>query len=312
MRVVRVSGFGGPEVLELAEVPEPVPGAGEVLVEVSTVDVLFLDASLRSGWGAEYFGLEPPYVPGDGIAGRVTAAGEGAEAWVGAEVVARTPGAYAERVVVGVKDLAKVPEGLGVQTAAALVHDGATALGVFDNAQVKPGERVLVTAAAGGLGILLVQLARAAGATVIAAARGREKLELAREHGASEAVDYTEPGWAERVGSADVVFDGAGGEIGRAALGIAKRWFSAHGASSGGFATNGATTGGASGVTVKGIEQAQFTPEQAVRLIGRAMDEAVAGRMNPVVGQTFPLAEAAKAHEALEARATLGKTLLVV
>ncbi|GAA4024148.1 zinc-binding dehydrogenase [Allokutzneria multivorans] len=307
MRAVRVNGFGGPEVLELAEVPEPVPGPGEVLVEVSTVDVLFLDASLRRGWGAEYFGLEPPYVPGNGIAGRVTAAGEGAEAWVGARVAARTPGAYAERVVVGVKDLANVPEKLRDQTAAALVHDGATTLGVFDNAQVKPGERVLVTAAAGGLGILLVQLASAAGATVVAAARGEKKLELAREYGASEVVDYTELGWAERVGSADVVFDGAGGEIGRAALGITKRWFSGHGTSSGSFAT-----GEAPAVTVKGIEQAQFTPEQAVRLIERALGEAVAGRLTPVVGQTFPLAEAAKAHEALEARAALGKTLLIV
>ncbi|MCP3805340.1 zinc-binding dehydrogenase [Allokutzneria sp. A3M-2-11 16] len=308
MRVVRAVGFGGPEVLEVAEAPEPVPVAGEVLVEVSAADVIFLDTQLRTGWASEAFGIEPPYVPGFGVAGRIAQVGEGVEeAWVGAEVAARVPGAYAEQVVVKVGDLVKVPEGLDKKAAAALLHDGVTALGVFDNAQVKPGERVLVTAAAGGLGILLVQLARAAGATVIGAARGKKKLDLAREHGAAEAVDYTEPGWAEQVGSADVVFDGAGGEIGRAALKITKRWFSAHGAASGGFAE-----GDAPGVTVRGIEQAQFTPEQAVRLAERALEDAVAGRMNPVIGQTFPLAEAAKAHEALGARAALGKTLLVV
>ncbi|SDM60298.1 zinc-binding dehydrogenase [Allokutzneria albata] len=309
MRVVRAVGFGGPEVLAAAEVPEPVPGMGEVLVDVSAVDVIFLDTQLRTGWASEAFGIEPPYVPGFGVAGRVRAVGEGvAEAWVGAEVAARALGAYAEQVVVKVGDLVKVPEGLAKEEAAALLHDGVTALGVFDNAEVRPGERVLVTAAAGGLGILLVQLARAAGATVIGAARGEKKLELVREHGAAEVVDYTEPGWVDRVEEADVVFDGAGGEIGRAALGITKRWFSAHGAASGGFAEGEAPAG----VEVRGIEQAQFTPEQAVRLAERAVGEAAAGRMRPVIGQTFPLAEAAKAHAAIDARAVLGKTLLVV
>ena len=113
-----------------------------------------------------------------------------------------------------------MPDGLGLSEAAALIHDGVTALGPFEGVRIEPGERVLITAAGGGLGLLLVQLARAAGGRVIGAARGDRKLDLIRESGAEVAVDYSEPGWAGRVREAtggaglDVVFDGAGGDIG--------------------------------------------------------------------------------------------------
>jgi NADPH:quinone reductase len=95
-----------------------------------------------------------------------------------------------------------VPDGLGLPEAAALLHDGSTALGLLDVAEVKPGEQVLVTAAAGGMGVLLIQLARAAGARVIGAARGQVKLDVVWEAGADAAVNYAEPDWARRVRSA--------------------------------------------------------------------------------------------------------------
>lgn len=317
MRAVRVERFGGPEILTVAEVPDPVAGPGQAVVAVAVADVLFVETAIRAGHGGEYFTVRPPYVPGHGVAGQVIAVGEGVDAgWIGRRVAgqARHDGGYAERVAVQAEDLVPVPDGLDLREAAALVHDGATALGLSESTGVGPGEWALVTAAAGGLGILLVQLAHAAGAKVAAAARGRRKLELARTHGALVAVDYSEPGWTDRVrdatGGLDVVFDGAGGEIGRAAfeLVVSGGRFSAHGTPAGGFAVPGRDR---RGVTVRGIEQVRFAPSEARRLIAWALSEAVAGRLRPVIGETFPLERAAEAHAAIEERAAIGKTLLL-
>jgi NADPH2:quinone reductase len=241
--------------------------------------------------------------------------------WVGRRVVARTEGGgYAERAVVPAEGLVPVPDGLGLLEAAALLHDGPTALGLVEGAGMRPGEWALVLAAGGGMGTLLVQLARAAGARVVGAARGEGKLGLVRELGAEVAVDYSEAGWPGRVREAtggagpDVVFDGVGGRIGEEAFGITSRGgrFSAHGAASGNFADVDPQDAERRGVSVVGIERVQFAPADARRLAGQAMSEAAAGRLRPVVGQTFPLDRAADAHAAMEARGVVGKTLLLV
>ncbi|MGS2644169.1 zinc-binding dehydrogenase [Streptosporangium sp. G12] len=322
MRIVQVTAFGGPEVLVVARSPEPVAGAGQVVVGVSVVDVLSLETQLRTGWGAEFFGQSPPYVPGGGVGGRVVSAGEGVDSgWVGRDVIAMTgDGGYAERAVVPVEALVPVPDGLGVREATALLQIGPAALSLAGAAEVKPGERVLVTAAAGGLGTLLVQLAHAAGAHVIATARGGRKLGLARELGAGTVVDHSEPGWPERVREAaggagvDVVFDGAGGRIGQDAFGIVANGgrFFTYGVPGGSFARIDPEEAGRRGVSVRGMEQVQFVPEEGRRLAGLALAEAAAGRIRPVIGQTFPLDRAAEAHAAIEARDTVGKTLLLV
>jgi NADPH:quinone reductase len=164
-----------------------------------------------------------------------------------------------------------------------------------------------------------VQLARKAGARVIGAARGQRKLDLAREFGAEAVVDYTEPGWTELVREAsggpgqDVVFDGAGGEMGRAAFAITARGgrFSAHGAPSGGFAEVDPQEAERRAVTMRGIQYVQYAPAEGRRLTERALSEAAAGRIRPLIGQTFPLQRAAEAHAAIEARAVIGKTLLL-
>ncbi|WP_329084777.1 zinc-binding dehydrogenase [Streptosporangium sp. NBC_01469] len=331
MRIVQVTAFGGPEVLLVGRAPEPVAGAGQVVIGVSVVDVLFLETQLRTGWGAEFFGQSPPYVPGGGVGGRVVSAGEGVDqGWIGRDVIAMTgDGGYAERVVVPVDALVPVPEGLGVREATALLQIGPAALSLTGAAEIKPGERVLVTAAAGGLGSLLVQLAHAVGAHVVAAARGGRKLDLARELGADTVVDYSEPGWSERVREAagdggplgtaggdgvDVVFDGAGGRIGQDAFGITSRGgrFFTYGVPGGSFAQIDPGEAERRGVSVRGMEQVQFAPEEGRRLAGLALSEAAAGRIRPVVGQTFPLERAADAHTAIEARDTVGKTLLLI
>jgi NADPH2:quinone reductase len=179
---------------------------------------------------------------------------------------------------------------------------------------------VLVLGAGGGLGSLLVQLAHGAGARVIGAARGKRKLDLAKELGADAVVDYSQSNWPEQVladtggAGADMVFDGVGGEIGRAAFEVTARGgqFSAHGTPGGGFASIDPGDAGRRDITVRGIEHVQFAPADARRLTERAMSEAAAGQIRPIIGQRFPLEQAADAHRAIEARDVIGKTLLVI
>jgi NADPH2:quinone reductase len=163
-------------------------------------------------------------------------------------------------------------------------------------------------------------LARAAGAQVIAAARGERKLARIREQGADVVIDYSEQEWAERLREAtgganlDVVLDGAGGQVGAAAFAMtaAGGRFSAHGTPSGEFAAVDRDEAARRGITFWGIEAVQFTSDEHARLTGRVLLEAAAGRLRPIIGQTFPLAGAADAHAAIESRSVLGKTLLLI
>ena len=324
MRAVQAIEFGPPGVLVPSELPEPhAAGPGQVVVGVKFAPVLFLDTQIRAGWGRDWFPVTPPYTPGAGVAGEITSVGQGVDPeWLGRRVVADTPegGGYLERAAAGVGRVVAIPEALGTAEAAALMHDGRTAMGLVEVAAVRPEEWVLVLGAGGGLGILLVQLARGAGARVIGAARGKRKLDLARELGASVVVDYSQPGWPQEVRAAaggtglDVVFDGVGGEIGQSAFQITARGarFSAHGAPSGRFAPIHRQEAERRTITVRGIEQVQFAPADARRLTGRALSEAAAARIRPVIGQRYPLERAADAHRAVEARDVIGKTLLEI
>jgi NADPH2:quinone reductase len=326
MRAVQVTRFGGPEVLAVTDVPAPVAEPGHAVIGIAVADVLNLDAKIRSGWGREFFTIEPPYIPGSGVAGEVISIGAGVSPhWAGQRVVTRTGAhggsdGYAEQVMVPADRLAAVPDGLGLAEAAAVLHDGSTGLGVAEQAAIKPGEWVLVTAAGGGMGIMLVQLARAAGAHVIAAARGAWKLDLARRLGADTVVDYSAPDWASQVreatggAGADVVLDGAGGAVGTAAFGVTADGgrFSAHGAASGSFAVIDEQLAARRRVTVRGISSVQFSPADSRRLTGQALAAAADGSIRPVTGQTFPLDHAQQAHAAIESRAVLGKTLLLI
>jgi NADPH2:quinone reductase len=325
MQIIEATAFGGPDVLVPREVPDPVPGPGEVVVRVAAADTLFVDTQIRAGDAAGYFGITPPYLPGGGVSGEVIAVGDGVADRVGQRVVAWTGaagghGGYAEQAVVAADCVVPVPDGLELVTAAALVHDGVTALRLVETTALARGDRVLVVGATGAMGLLLVQLAAAGGAHVVAAARGRAKLDLARTRGAELTVDYSAPGWAQRVRAAtggrgvDVVLDGVGGDIGRAAFDdavAAGGRFSAHGAPTGEFARIGPGEAERRGVRLQGIADLQLDVPARVRLAGRALAEAAAGGLVPVIGTTFPLARAADAHAAIEARAVVGKILLV-
>jgi NADPH:quinone reductase len=322
MRAVVVERFGEPEVLVLADVPDPVPGSDQVVVDVSAADTIFVETTIRRGEAGEYFDINPPYVPGGAVAGRVSAVGDRVDTdWIGKQVATLTGGSggYADRVVAAVDGLVAVPDGLSLTAAAALQHDGLTALALTEPAPLRFDRWVLVTAAAGGMGVLLVQLARASGARVIGAARGRRKLDLVSSFGAELAVDYSHAGWVEQVrqatgGGVDVVFDGAGGDIGQAAFDLTRPggWFSGHGAPNGGFATVDTDQAARCGVTVRGIQDVWLDAVQQRRLRDKALRLAVDGKLMPHIGQTYPLDRAADAHSAIESRAVLGKTLLLV
>ncbi|HEV7650359.1 MAG TPA: hypothetical protein VGP26_19600 [Actinophytocola sp.] len=154
VRVVRVTEFGPPSVLVPGSRPTPSPGAGEALVEVAVAPVLLLDAQLRSGWGRESFPVTPPYVPGMGVAGHVSAVGDGvAASWAGRPAVADTVfGGYASAALVPASALVPVPPGVPLPEAAALLHDGRTAMRLLSVHPVRPGSRVLITGAAGRWG----------------------------------------------------------------------------------------------------------------------------------------------------------------
>jgi NADPH2:quinone reductase len=268
------------------------------------------------------FGIEPPYVPGSGFVGRVIEIGSGVEpSWIGRAVAVDTGhrGGYVDRGVADADQLIPVPDGVGMEAAAALLHDGRTAEGLCEAVALHAGDRVLVLGAAGGLGLLLVQLARNAGAHAVAAARGAKKLELAAAIGANATVDYSDTDWLDRARAAcggdrafDVIFDGIGGELGTAAFDLiaTSGRFSAHGAASGGFAAVDLDLAEARGVKLNGIEAVQFAPPEARRLTAAAYDAAVAGKIRAVIGQSFPLARAIDAHRAIEARQVIGKTIL--
>ncbi|MFC0626412.1 zinc-binding dehydrogenase [Kribbella deserti] len=322
MRAAVVTRFGGPEVIETQEWPEPVARAGQVVLDVVAADVIFVETQIRAGLHGDFFTVEPPYVPGSSVGGTVRSVGEGVDpAWIGKKVVARPEGfgSHAEQVAVPAAALSEVPEGLWLTEAVAGAGDAWTALVAFDRSGTKPGDSVLITAAAGGMGVLLIQLAKAAGATVIGAARGQAKLDLIKAQGADLAIDYSEPGWQKKVLDATdgkgvrIAFEGAGGETGGQAFQTVAPggWISAHGAASGEFASIDPAEADRKGITVGGIAELQPTPGQADELNEQVLTALATGRLKPVIDRTFRLDEVGAAHEAIEARTLLGKALIV-
>ena len=311
MRAVVIREFGPPRVLEPAEVAEPVPGQDDVVIEVELANVTFVETQVRAGRPPHPSMLPAlPAILGNGVGGTV--------AGTGRRVVASLngTGGYAERAAVPAARLIEIPDGVAMRDAVALLADGRTALSLAARAELRAGDTVLVEAAAGGVGTLLVQLARNAGARVVALAGQPRKLAIARELGADLTVDYRRDGWDEQVrdaaGQVDVVFDGVGGDIGLAAFGLLGPGgrFCPFGMASGRFAPVTPELARAHQVTV--LAGAAASPEELTALVRTALAEAAAGRLRPVIGQEFELAAAAGAHAAIEARATVGKTLLTV
>ncbi|MEV4440193.1 zinc-binding dehydrogenase [Streptomyces sp. NPDC049577] len=337
MRAVRLHTFGPAENLVHETVADPVPGPGQVRVAVTAAGVHLVDAALRAGDPNGPYPLpELPTVPGREVAGTVDALGEGTDPrWLGRRVVAHlgaVPGGYAELAVTDAGRLHEIPDGVGDAEAIAMIGTGRTALGILSFTEL--GERdekdvVIVTAAAGGVGSLLVQYARNAGATVVGLAGGPAKVRHVRALGADIALDYTAPDWTERARtelwgrSATVVLDGVGGDAARAAVGLlgpggTHLVF--------GWSSRGTTGGGPLELTPEELSARSLTSRNVLgpamlerfgggqtglrRLEELALSDAAAGTVVPAV-QRFRLADAAAAHRALETRATTGKVVLV-
>ncbi|MFH8937027.1 zinc-binding dehydrogenase [Streptomyces griseosporeus] len=324
MRAIRLHAFGPAENLIHEEVDDPRPAPGQVRVKVAAAGVHLLDTALREGMRGPAPELPTlPTIPGREVAGTVDALGEGTDpAWLGRHVVAHlgfAPGGYAELAVTDAARLHRIPAGLDAARAVAMIGTGRTALGILQFADLGPGAVALVPAAAGGIGTLLVQYAKNAGATVVGLAGGPEKTARVQANGADLAVDYTDPDWPGKVRAylggprATVVFDGVGGDTARALVGLL--------APGGrhlvfGWSSEGLRDG--TGYHVDGVSQSVLGPAMLARAGGpdplrtlelRALTEAAEGRLTPAVHR-FPLAEAAAAHRALETRRTTGKVVL--
>jgi NADPH:quinone reductase-like Zn-dependent oxidoreductase len=309
MRAIRQQVLGGPEVLELTEVRRPEPGPTEVLVRVNAAGVNPVDWKTRARGG---FLGEPPFTVGWDVAGVVEAVGRGVTRFEPGERVFGMPrfpleaAAYAEYVTSPSRQLARIPGGLDEVEAAALPLAGLTAWqALVETADIQPGQRVLILAAAGGVGHLAVQIAKARGAFVIGTARSAKHAFLA-ELGADETIDYSTEAVEERAGAVDVVLDLVGGESSRNALA--------------------ALRDGGIFITVPSGDSVQPLRELArgrVRVTGilvepdRAGLEAIAvlaatGALRAHVAETFPLEQAGRAHELGETGRTQGKVVLIV
>jgi NADPH2:quinone reductase len=320
MRAVVVHEFGPPSVLVAEDAPDPVLSAGEVMIDVDIANVTFVETQVRAGKPPNRSMLPRlPAILGNGVGGVVSAVGSANHsAYLGQRVISSLhgTGGYAARAVADAAGLIIVPCALRTEDAVALLSDGRTAIMLVRSTAIEPGETVLIDAAAGGVGSLLVQLVHSGGGRVVGLAGGERKLAVVRDLGADAVVDYLDPAWPARlraeVDGVDVVFDGVGGAIGRAAFDLLRPGgrFCPFGMSSGAFAAVSEADAGSRHVSL--VRGGRPKSEDLRALVHAALAESLAGRMRPLIGQVFPLERAADAHAAMEQRTTVGKTLLTL
>jgi NADPH2:quinone reductase len=323
MRAIQVSRHGGPEVLEIASLPSPEPGAGQVLVEVEAAGVNYMDVYARQGNG--HYARPLPQVLGAEGAGRVVKVGGGVKGLAVGDRVAwkGTPGSYAEEVVVSTREAVRVPAELDAETAAAVMLQGITAhyLATATYA-VQSGDTVLVHAAAGGVGQLLTQIVKLRGGRVIGTVSTDEKEALARAVGADEVVRYERgdfaPAVKELTGGSGVaaVYDGVGAATFDGSLASLRRrgTLVLYGAASGRvppFDLQRLNPAGSLFVTRPSLIDYTATREELEERADDILSWVADGRLKVNIGGRYPLDRARSAHEDLEARRTTGKLLLL-
>jgi NADPH2:quinone reductase len=321
MRAIRVHEYGGPEAMQLEELPEPKPGEGQALVRIEAAGVNFIDVYQRSGL---YKGALPLPL-GLEASGVVEAVGPGVHTVRVGERVAWTgvPGSYATHNLVPADRLVTLPAGLDARAGAAAMLQGMTAHYLAHSTYpLKPGDACLVHAAAGGVGLLLCQMARRAGARVIGTVSTTEKAALAREAGAHDVILYTSQDFEAEVkrltGSRglQVVYDSVGRDTFEKGLNcLAMRGYMVlYGQSSGPvapFDPQVLNTKGSLFLTRPSLFHYIATRDELVRRAGEVLGWIQKGELKLRIGATFPLAQAAQAHRDLEGRRTTGKVLLI-
>ena len=328
MKAVRVHELGGPEVLRYEEISNPSPKAGEVLVKIEAAGVNFLDIYYRSGfyWGGHHR-RALPYIPGAEAAGIVLEVGTGVEEVKPGDRVAygisNGSGSYAEFHAVPGWQLFKLPDSVDFQTAAAVMLQGMTAHYLTHSTyNVKPNDTVLIHAAAGGTGLLLVQLAKLLGARVIGTVSSEEKAQIACAAGADITVNYVKQDFAaeaKRVTAGkgvNVVYDSVGKETyeksldSLAPLGVLVIFGQASGPVPP-FDTAVLNAKGSLSLARPSLTHNVASHSDVVRRAGDLFNWIETGNLDVKIGKVFRLADAAQAHRELESRRSVGKILLI-
>lgn len=320
MQAIRIERYGGPEVMRLWEVDLPEPGERDVRIRVEATGVNFIDIYHRTG----LYAMELPFTPGVEGAGEIEAVGAEVKDFAPGDRVGWTmhPGGYAEYAVVPARKLIPLPHGISPMQAAAILLQGMTVHYLTHGTyNVKANDRVLIHAAAGGVGRLLVQTCKHFGAFVIATVSTPEKAEIAREAGANEVIDYSKKDFAEEVKritkneGVHVVYD----SVGKATYEKSLECLRPRGL----LALFGQSSGPVPPVSPSLLARASLfmtrpslahytaTREELLERAGEVFQWVQTGSMKIRMDQTFPLAEAQQAHERLESRASTGKILLL-
>jgi NADPH2:quinone reductase len=318
---IRVHKTGGPDVLRIEELPDPAPGAGELVVDIEAIGVNFIEIYQREG----LYTVQRPFTPGSEAAGIVRSLGSGVtEFRVGDRVVSQSMrGAYASRAVVPADRAVKIPDGVSSKAAAAVFLQGLTAHYLTTSTYpLKPGDSCLVHAAAGGVGLLLCQMAKKRGAFVVATASTPEKLELARAAGADETINYTARDFVADVkrstGDAGVavVYDSVGRATFEGSLNSLRRrgMLALFGQSSGPvppFDPQILNRKGSLFLTRPTLNDYVATRDELVQRSSELFGWVKDGSLDVRIGAQFPLVTAADAHRALASRKTTGKVVLI-
>ena len=321
MRAIRVHATGGPENLRLDVIPAPEPGAGQVQVRVAATGLNYIDTYHRTG----LYQLDLPFTPGAEFAGTIEAVGPEVEGWaVGDRVgTASGTGGYAELALAPADKLVRIPDGIALKLAAAVLLQGMTAHYLaYSTFPLKPGMTCVITAAAGGVGLLLVQLARACGARVIGLVGSEAKAALARAAGADEVIIYTHEPFAPRVREltggrgAEVVYDSVGASTFESSLdSLALRGMLVSFGNASGpvpqLSPLTLTTKGSLFLTRPSLWHYVATPEELAWRSSDLFRWMLAGTLAVRIDGEFPLERVADAHRALESRQTAGKVLIV-
>lgn len=321
MKAIRVRRTGGPEVLRLEDLPTPEPGPGQLLVRVEAAGVNFVDVYHRTG----LYQVQLPFTPGREAAGTVERVGEGVTtACPGDRVVSESAaGAYAEYAIVPAERAVPVPDGMEARVAAAAMLQGLTAHYLaYSTYPLRPGDTCLVHAAAGGVGLLLCQIASRIGARVIGTAGSEEKARLAREAGASEVILYDEIDFLEETrrltggAGVQVVYDSVGRTTFLKGLDclVRRGTMVLYGQSSGPvepFDPQLLQQKGSLFLTRPTLAHYVASRSELLRRAGEMMAWVGEGSLRVRIGRRFPLAAAAEAHAELEGRRTTGKVVLL-